>query len=161
MKENNNDELQFIVNKYKEGHMDSDTAWNEFLDLSGLSTRISYRRWLAVACIALAAIIAVAATIFIANRNKITPKTPSVNKEKMVTDTLTKDTLQVKDSVRVFRFDNTPVNSALKDISNFYGVQLEASDTTKDISGEFEAHNVDEAIDLLQATLNIKIEKVK
>lgn len=23
MKENNNDELQFIVNKYKEGHMDS------------------------------------------------------------------------------------------------------------------------------------------
>lgn len=64
MKENNNDELQFIVNKYKEGHMDSDTAWNEFLDLSGLSTRISYRRWLAVACIALAAIIAVAANIY-------------------------------------------------------------------------------------------------
>lgn len=72
MKENNNDELQFVVNQYKEGHKNSDTAWNEFLGLSGLSTRTSSRRWLAVACIALAAIIAVAATIFIANRNKIT-----------------------------------------------------------------------------------------
>ena len=131
MKENNNDELQFVVNQYKERHKNSDTAWNEFLGLSGLSTRTSSRRWLAAACIALAAIIAVAATIFIANRSKITPKTPSANKEKMVTDTLTKDSVQVKDSVKIFRFDNTPVNSALKDISNFYGVQLEASDTTK------------------------------
>lgn len=131
MKENNNDELQFVVNQYKEGHKNSDTAWNEFLGLSGLSTRTSSRRWLAAACIAFAAIIAVAATIFIANRSKITPKTPSANKEKMVTDTLTKDSVQVKDSVKIFRFDNTPVNSALKDISNFYGVQLETSDTTK------------------------------
>ena len=161
MKENNNDELQFVVNQYKEGHKNPDTAWNEFLGLSGLSTRTSSRRRLAAACIAFAAIIAVAATIFIANRSKITPKTPSANKEKMVTDTLTKVSVQVKDSVKIFRFDNTPGNSALKDVSNFYGVQLEASDTAKDISGEFEAHNVDEAIDLLQATLNIKIEKVK
>lgn len=49
MKENNNDELQFVVNQYKEGHKNPDTAWNEFLGLSGLSTRTSSRRWLAVA----------------------------------------------------------------------------------------------------------------
>ena len=67
----------------------------------------------------------------------------------------------VKNGVKVFRFNNAPVNTALKDISNYYDVPLKASDTTKNISGEFESHNVDEAIDLLQATLNIKIEKVK
>ena len=47
MKENNNDELQFVVNQYKEGHKNFDTAWNEFLGLlglSGLSTRTSSRR---------------------------------------------------------------------------------------------------------------------
>lgn len=44
MKENNNDELQFVVNQYKEGHKNFDTAWNEFLELSGLSTRTSSRR---------------------------------------------------------------------------------------------------------------------
>lgn len=161
MKENKDNELQFVVDNYKEGHKDSDTAWKEFLGLAGLYARSSGRRWLAAACITFAAIMAVAATVFIANRGNETTATPSVKTEKVVTDSLKEDSIQVKDSVKVFRFDKTPVNSALKDISDYYGVQLEANDTTKDISGEFEAHDVDEAIDLIQATLNIKIEKVK
>lgn len=161
MKENKDDELQFVVDNYKEGHKNSDTAWKEFLGMSGFSARTSGRRWLAAACITFAAIMAVAATVFISNRGNLKTTAPSVNKENVVSDSLTKDSVQVKDSVKVFRFDNTPVNSALKDISDYYGVQLEANDTTKDISGEFEVHDVDEAIDLIQATLNIKIEKVK
>lgn len=158
MKENNKDELQFVVDHYKEGHKDSCTAWKEFL---GLSLRPSGKRWLAAACIAFAAIIAVAATVFFTNRDKEIQTTPSVNRVKIVTDTLHKDSVLVKNGVKVFRFNNAPVNTALKDISNYYDVPLKASDTTKNISGEFESHNVDEAIDLLQATLNIKIEKVK
>lgn len=161
MKENKDDELQFVVGHYKKEHKDSDKAWKEFLRLSGLSARTHGRRWLASACITFAAIMAVAATVFIVKQGKMNPTTPSVNEEKLLTDTLKKDSMQVKDSVKLFHFNNTPVNSALKDISDFYDVQLKANDTTKNISGEFETNNVDEAIDLLQATLNIKIEKVK
>lgn len=159
MKENRNDELQFVVDHYKVGHRDSDTAWKEFLRLSGLSRRTSNKRWLAVACIAFAAIMAVAATVFIVHRGTVRPTSPSVNTENVVTDSLKEDSVQVKDSVKVFRFDNTPVNSALKEISDYYGVQLEASDTTKNISGEFEAKDINEAISLLEATLSIKIKK--
>lgn len=161
MKENKDDELQFVVDRYKEGHKNSDTAWKEFLDLSGLSGKTSSKRWLVAACITFAAIMAVAATVFIVHHGTIKPTVPSVNTEKVVTDSLKEDSVQVKDSVKVFRFDNTPVNVALKDISDYYGITLEASDTTKNISGEFEAHDVDEAIELIQATLNIEVKKVK
>lgn len=159
MKENKDDELQFVVDHYKEGHKNSDTAWKEFLGLSGLSVKTSNKRWLVAACITFAAIMAVAATVFIVHRGTIKPTAPSVNTEKVVTDSLKEDSVQVKDSVKVFRFDNTPVNLALKDISDYYGITLEASDTTKNISGEFEAKDINEAISLLEATLNIKIKK--
>lgn len=161
MKEKKEDELQFVVDHYKEGYKDSDTAWKEFLGLSGLSEKSSRKRWLVAACITFATIMAFAATVFIAHRSTLEPTHQPVNTETVATDTLAKDTTQIKDSVKVFRFDDTPVNEALKDISDYYCVPLEASDTTKSISGEFEAHNVDEAIELVQATLNIKIEKVK
>lgn len=159
MKENKDDELQFVVDHYKEGHKNSNSAWKEFLGLSGLSGKTSNKRWLVAACITFAAIMAVAATVFIVHRGTIKPTAPSVNTEKVVTDSLKEDSVQVKDSVKVFRFDNTPVNLALKDISDYYGITLEASDTTKNISGEFEAKDINEAISLLEATLNIKIKK--
>lgn len=58
----------------------------------------------------------------------------------------------------VFKFSNTPINEALGDISEYYHVNIIASDTTKCLSGEFEATNITDVVDLLESTLNIKIQ---
>lgn len=58
----------------------------------------------------------------------------------------------------VFKFNNTPINEALGDISEYYHVNIIASDTTKCISGEFEATNMNDVVDLLESTLGIKIQ---
>ena len=59
----------------------------------------------------------------------------------------------------VFHFDDTPINEVLGKLSRYYDVQLSASDTTKRVSGEIEAASADDAIEVLETTLDIKINK--
>ena len=69
------------------------------------------------------------------------------------------DTVKTKKGPVVFYFDHTPVNAAIRKVSDYYGVSLTASDTTKMVTGEIEAHNINEAIDMLETTLGIEITK--
>ncbi|MDD6854101.1 MAG: FecR domain-containing protein [Prevotella sp.] len=61
----------------------------------------------------------------------------------------------------VFIFNNTPVRKALRDISKCYGVSLSANDESKSITGEFKVDSLEQAIEILEKTLDIKIVKVK
>ena len=62
-------------------------------------------------------------------------------------------------AVAVFHFHGTPINEVLGKLSRHYSVQLSASDTTKRVSGEIEAASADDAIEVLETTLDIKINK--
>ena len=62
-------------------------------------------------------------------------------------------------ATRIFVFDNTPVNEALGDLSAFYKVNLTASDSTRRITGTFEADDLNTIISVIDKTLGIKIEK--
>lgn len=159
MNDINGDELQFVVNHYKGGHLKANKAWKDFLKKTGIIRKISFRRILVAASISFAVIIAIAATIIVPHVNNMINED---NANSIVSDTLSnsvkRDSIK-RDSVIVFHFDNTPINISLKEISTHYGIKLAADDTTKMVSGEFESHNVDEAISMLEATLNIKIIK--
>ena len=162
MKKNKEDELQFVVDHYKTGHKNVDNAWKEFKGMSGITQPCSRKRLLVAASIAFAVVMAVAATMFVVrNFGNGSPKS-SPNTERALPDTVSKattDTVKTKTGPVVFHFDHTPVNAAIRKVSDYYGVGLTASDTTKMVTGEIEAHNINETIDMLEATLGIEITK--
>ncbi len=162
MKKNKEDELQFVVDHYKTGHKNVDNAWKEFKGMSGITQPRSRKRLLVAASIAFAAVMAVAATMFVVRSfDNGSPKS-SPNTERALPDTVSEaktDTVKTKKGSVVFHFDHTPVNAAIRKVSDYYGVGLTASDTTKMVTGEIEAHDVNEAIDMLEATLGIEITK--
>lgn len=57
----------------------------------------------------------------------------------------------------IFRFNNTPINVVLKEISEYYHVTLTANDSTKRLSGDFEVSDLRGVIELLEQALNLKI----
>ena len=162
MKKNKEDELQFVVDHYKTGHKNVDNAWKEFKGMSGITQSGSRKRLLVAASIAFAAVMAVAATMFVVRSiGNGSPKS-SPNIERALPDTVSKaktDSVKTKKGPVVFYFDHTPVNAAIRKVSDYYGVSLTASDTTKMVTGEIEAHNINEAIDMLETTLGIEITK--
>lgn len=162
MRKNKEDELQFVVDHFKTGHKDVGTAWKEFTGMSGITQSGSRKRPLVAASIAFAAVMAVAATVFVVRSiGNGSPQT-SPHPERVIPDIVSKakaDTVKTKKRTVVFHFDHTPVNAAIRKVSDFYGVSLTASDTTKMVTGEIEAHNINETIDMLEATLGIEITK--
>lgn len=58
-----------------------------------------------------------------------------------------------------FHFDNTPINQVLAELDAYYGLQLSASDTTKHLSGDFEAELPEMLIDMIEQTLGIEIKR--
>lgn len=130
--------------------------------MAGITQAGSRMRPLAAASIALAAVMAVAATVFVVSNIGNGSSQTSPHPERVIPDTVSKaKTDSVKPTKRtvVFHFDHTPVNVAIRKVSEYYGVRLAASDTTKMVTGEIEAHNINEAIDMLEATLGIEISK--
>ena len=113
-----------------------------------------YKPKIAVAAsIILAVGIAVAAGI-IGYHNYMLPQKPiPVDTAYVIED------YEESDTTDVFRFDHTPINKVLGELSRHYNTNLYASDTTKSVTGEIEASKVEDAIDVLETTLGIKIER--
>lgn len=113
-----------------------------------------YKPKIAVAAsIILAVGIAVAAGI-IGYHNYMLPQKPiPVDTAYVIED------YEESDTTDVFRFDHTPINKVLGELSRYYNTNLYASDTTKSVTGEIEASKVEDAIDVLETTLGIKIER--
>lgn len=59
----------------------------------------------------------------------------------------------------LFHFANTPLRQVLSDIGDYYKVKLSASDMDKQLTGDIKASGLDEAIDLIEQTLDVKIDK--
>ena len=58
-----------------------------------------------------------------------------------------------------FHFDNTPINQVLAELDAYYDLQLSASDTTKHLSGDFEAESPEMLIDMIEQTLGIEVKR--
>ncbi|MBD9178372.1 MAG: DUF4974 domain-containing protein [Odoribacter splanchnicus] len=58
-----------------------------------------------------------------------------------------------------FVYDNTPLETVLRELSHYYGVKLSATEKSKSLTGRFPTDNLDEIIEIIESTLGIKIEK--
>ena len=145
----NDDELRFVVKHYKPNCLDTKRAWQRFKAMRGVDTS-NRRKILAVG-------IAVAAGI-IGYHNYMLPQKPILKPIPVDTAYVIED-YEECDTIDVFRFDHTPINQVLGELSRHYHTQLSASDTTKSVTGEIEASSVEDAIEVLQTTLGIKIER--
>ena len=156
MKRINDDELDFVVRHYKQGCLNTDRAWQRLQTMRHIRSGGNMRRIAAAAAIAVAVGMAVAAGIagyrsLMGTGHDAPSAAP--------TDSAAASPRHSADSVAVFHFDDTPINEVLGKLSRHYSVQLSASDTTKRVSGEIEAASADDAIEVLETTLDIKINK--
>jgi transmembrane sensor len=62
----------------------------------------------------------------------------------------------------IFHFDNTPLESVLRDLSEYYSVQLYCDNMSKRLSGDFHADpsstNLQEIIHVIEQTLDVTIQ---
>ena len=68
--------------------------------------------------------------------------------------------VQPKDEGVVLKYDNAPINDVLSELEAHYGRRLTLQTVAEDrcISGEIEASTLEEIIEILEETLDIKIE---
>ncbi len=147
MKHVNEDELQFVAKHYKEGRLNKYVAWKKVQQRKGKRLHSDWRRYAVAASVLLVASIALGGVWWMYKYEMHESQNVMPLQEKKA------------DSAKVFYYDKMPVNNVLKDLSDYYGVMLVASDTTKCVSGELEASSLDEMIDILEKTIDIDIKK--
>lgn len=59
----------------------------------------------------------------------------------------------------VLIFDKTPLPVVLKDLSDFYHLQLSSEECEKKLTGEFFTDSPDKIIDMIEDVLQVKIQK--
>lgn len=155
MNENNEKELKFVVKNYRQGRLNTENAWTKFSEISGITNKEKQWKKYSVAVSLIFFICAAMACIIIFKEKH---SDFYQNKEKTETVRHKQNVYMEKAAgTKVFTFDNTPINIALKEISDYYGCELTTEDSTKCVSGEIESTSPDDAIAVLEATLNIKI----
>lgn len=153
----NDDELQFVAKHYKQNCLNTNRAWKRFKRINGTQQHSSRRKIAVAASITLAVGFAVAAGI-IGYHNYMLPQKPIQDKV-WADSAITIYEYEECDTTDVFRFDHTPINEVLNELSRHYNTKLTTNDTTKSVSGEIEAAKVEDAIEVLETTLGVKIER--
>lgn len=145
--------LDFVVKHYEENHLNVDVAWRKFAMLTEKNLQRDFRA-VAAAIAGIVFIVAAACGILMTtNMIKEKNEDENVNKVESVKP-------EKKEAVKVFKYDNSPINDVMDDVSKYYGVHLEANDTMKRMSGEIEmTPSVDGVISILEETLNVSISK--
>lgn len=151
VKDIDNAALEFVVVHYQEGHLNIDVAWHSFKTQTGRYGRRDYRH---VASVVLGVIFLSAAACGIYFNSRI-PQSTGTSDVSCKADSVDERSVE---SVKIFRYDNCPINKVLKDVSDYYGVHLSTNDSTKNVSGEIEmVSSVDEVVDMLERTMKITI----
>ena len=155
MKKINDDELHFVVKHYKENRLNADAAWIKLkLKTGNKQTRTLWKSVSVAASVLLIASIAIACIVIGYNHYKSVPQQPN-NQIIPVADTLyiTENT----DSIKVLKFNGESIGKVLKELSTYYGKNLSTADSTKVLSGEIEATSCEDAVSIIEGTLDIKI----
>lgn len=59
----------------------------------------------------------------------------------------------------LFHFSNSPLRQVLYDLGDYYKVKLSASDMDKQLTGDMKVGSLEDMIDLIEQTLDVKIDK--
>lgn len=152
MKDFEEKELTFVAKYYQEGRMDVDKAWKCFSRRTKRRSRMIYHR-IAVAAVVLLLVNIAVAALWLGHKGHFTSSAvPEVSPQIVEAES-------PKDTMRVFHYNHTPIRQVLTELSETYGVELEANDTTQCVTGEFEVSSVEEVISLLENAIPVTITK--
>lgn len=143
------DELIFVTKHYQEGRLDEKKAWRR------LRQKFPHPRkrlaTMTAASLIACAVVAGLLTGYVHFRRTATQDTTVTKTTGSIAPT------EQTDSTKVFRYENTPITEVLRELSAYYRTPLEANDTTRRVTGEIEAASLEEVIDVLEKTLDLKI----
>lgn len=152
MKTINEDELRFVAKHYKGGRLNTAKAWKKYRTLSGQTERGKMKRFAIAASILFMATMAIACIYWTQNH-----RIPISHDTEETVPMDTTENMKKINNIKVFRYENQPINYVLKDLSQYYGHKLSANDTTKHLTGELQADSLEVVVDMLEETLDIKI----
>lgn len=154
--ENNDKDLEFVSRHYKENRLDTDKAWKQFADRTGMSKP---RRTIYPKAIAASVAVVLGLSMALAfNWISIFPtQQPTEPTAEVVAESAAHPIIEAKDSTVLLRYDNEPVGKVLRELSTYYSKNVTTADSTRCVSGEIEASSLDEIVSILEATLNINI----
>ena len=143
MRKTKDQEFDFVVTHYQEGRFDPEKAMK--------SVRQPSRRygWVAAAA-SVACVVAFAAVITWQTAPGVAPSTPDS----------APSTIGLPASAPTpscFHFDDTPVSDVLRQLSAYYNVSLQASDTTLHLTGDFSGDQLDDIVGMIEEVLDIDI----
>ena len=134
--------LRFVLHHYREGVFNPDEALKKVMQPA---RHRSLRLWVAVAASLLCLVVFAAVLTWHAvfPSPSATPQSEPVQTPVQVT--------------RHFHFDDTPLPQALHELEQYYGVRLEASDTSKHLTGDFSTDSLAETLRIIEDVLDVKI----
>lgn len=147
-------ELDFVLQHYEENRFSPDEAMNR-IGARRPAQRISLRRIAAVAasllCLAVvAAVISWQFGVWGSSLSVTEERTP------VSTETTVAATADNK-AVPNFHFDDTPLPKVLDEIGQYYDVKLQASDTTRHLTGDFAGEQLDDILKTIEEVLDVNI----
>ncbi len=147
-------ELDFVLQHYQKNRFSPEEAMNR-IDAGRPARRIALRRIVAVAAsllclVVMAAVVSWRLGVW-GGAYSATGERPPVNTE--VTATASADDL----AAPCFHFVDTPLPDVLAEIGQFYGVELQASDTTRHLTGDFTGEQLDDIVESIEEVLDVNI----
>ena len=148
------EELDFVLQHYEEKRFSPDEAMNR---IGVPARRIALRRIVAVAAsllclVVMAAVVSWQLGVW-GGTEPIVEERPPVNPKTTVSasadDTAAPD----------FHFDDTPLPEVLTEIGRYYGVELQASDTTRHLTGDFTGEQLDDIVATIEEVLGVNISR--
>lgn len=157
----NEKELEFVSRHYKKGRLNTDKAWGRLrgsrttspLQLAGLRRETEQERGYK----AIAASVAIVLGLSVALAYNWSTIFPSTEQEVVDKHAPAMPIIEAKDSCVVLKYDNEPIGKILGELSGYYHCNVSTEDSTRCVTGELEATSLNEVVDILQTTLNIKI----
>lgn len=153
MKDFDKNTLDFIIQHYDEGGLDTERALRQFEQRAGITPRRSWRHIAAVAALVMVVGGALACGLWYGLQEQAEEQA-----ENVVANTDYRILKQKDEHTILLRYDNEPIGNVLHELSTYYKKELSTKENKRRISGEIEASSLEEIIVILETTLNIKIQ---
>ena len=143
-KTNDDKELGFVLRHYRENAFNADEALKKI----GRPVRSIRPRWVAAAASLLC---------LVAFASVLVWRTASPSSVTTTATSPAATTVTTGQPAASFHFDDTPLPEVLSQLGEHYGVQMEATSTTKHLTGDFAADSLDTIIRMIEEVLDVEI----
>jgi ferric-dicitrate binding protein FerR (iron transport regulator) len=134
--------LNFVLRHYRKGSFNPDEAIKK---VAKPARRIPLRHWVAMAASLLCLVVFATVLTWHAVMSS-----PSATPQSAPTQTAIQTTHE-------FHFNDAPLPQVLKELEQYYGIRLEANDTTKHLTGSFTADNLELTLRMIEEVLDVEI----